>query len=147
MKSYLPKLLGLYFFTLLSTKAVAANQHQKRFRGVISSVAHALDTMIDKVNNKQSDTLISSKTDTGSVPSSAEMTTTTGDSSKEPEDIPVAEVVWGKSRPEDSIPINQPTGPPTLPPFNPCPIKLCPYNCGYGDEGECACFCGVCPSN
>ena len=56
------------------------------------------------------------------------------------EDIPMGEVIGGPA--DDGVMhMDEPTG---TPPPNPCPADQCPYNCGYDDEGDYSCFCGLC---
>jgi len=145
MKSYRSLLFCFLLVALLPAAPVHANHHPKQhLRGTTPSGAY----------NKQAET----------AAVAAAATTTTSVAAPEPvpavllpvpsddvppvplptedasEDIPMREGV-GAPADDGMMHMDEPTG---TPPPNPCPADQCPYNCGYDDEGDYSCFCGLC---
>lgn len=146
MTSYRSLLFGFLLVALLPATPVQANHHPKQhLRGVLPSVAY----------DKQAETVaaaVAAATTTTSVaaPEPAPAVSLPVPSDDVPpvplptedasEEIPMGEVVGG---PVDDEVMHMDEHAGTAPP-NPCPADQCPYNCGYDDEGDYSCFCGLC---
>jgi hypothetical protein len=139
MTSYCSLLFGFLFVALLPATTVHAKHHPKQhLRGAIPSAAY----------NQQAETTTTASIAAPEPAPAVPLPVPSDDVPPVPlptedasEDIPMGEVVWGGTVDDGVMHMDEHTG---APPPNPCPANQCPYNCGYDDEGDYSCFCGLC---